>query len=207
MSIVGQPALTLPDGTTLRNYDTLLDRHGVIGIKTGSTTAAGGCFMLAARGVVDGRAVEVLGVVLGQHASPLIGSALQASQALISPALASVRSFTAVPAGTTVAQVVSPWASPVAVKTTRRAVAGSSAGRHRSPGRKADRHRRHRPSRGRDSGRSCDGDNRPAGADGAGGHRRPDAGGVPAMAARAPLAPTWPDAAGPIAATRRLCAV
>ena len=119
MSIVGQPALTLPDGTTLRNYDTLLDRHGVIGIKTGSTTAAGGCFMLAARGVVDGRAVEVLGVVLGQHASPLIGSALEASQALISPALASVRSFTAVPAGTTVAQVVSPWASPVAVKTTR----------------------------------------------------------------------------------------
>jgi serine-type D-Ala-D-Ala carboxypeptidase (penicillin-binding protein 5/6) len=118
MSIVGQPALTLPDGTTLRNYDTLLDQHGVIGIKTGSTTAAGGCFMLAARGVVDGRAVEVLGVVLGQHASPLIGSALQASQALISPALASVRSFTAVPAGTTVARVVSPWASPVAVKTT-----------------------------------------------------------------------------------------
>jgi D-alanyl-D-alanine carboxypeptidase (penicillin-binding protein 5/6) len=119
MSIVGQPAVTLSDGTTLRNYDTLLDQHGVIGIKTGSTTAAGGCFMLAARGVAKGRSVEVLGVVLGQHASPLIGSALTASQALISPALASVRSFTVVPAGTTVAQVVSPWAAPVAVKTTR----------------------------------------------------------------------------------------
>jgi hypothetical protein len=63
--------------------------------------------------------VEVLGVVLGQHSSPLIGAALRASQALISPALAGLRTFTAVPAGTTVAQVVSPWASPVSVKTTR----------------------------------------------------------------------------------------
>jgi D-alanyl-D-alanine carboxypeptidase (penicillin-binding protein 5/6) len=119
MSIVRQPAATLPDGTTLRNYDTLLGRNGVIGIKTGSTTAAGGCFMLAARGVVKGRSVEVLGVVLGQHSSPLIGAALRASQALISPALAALRTFTAVPAGTTVAEVVSRWASPVSVKTAR----------------------------------------------------------------------------------------
>jgi D-alanyl-D-alanine carboxypeptidase (penicillin-binding protein 5/6) len=119
MSIVRQPAATLPDGTTLRNYDTLLGRSGVIGIKTGSTTAAGGCFMLAAQGVVKGRPVEVLAVVLGQHSSPLIGAALHASQALVSPALAALRTFTAVPAGTTVAQVVSDWASPVAVKSTR----------------------------------------------------------------------------------------
>jgi D-alanyl-D-alanine carboxypeptidase (penicillin-binding protein 5/6) len=119
MSIVRQPALTLPDGTTLRNYDSLLGRNGVIGIKTGSTTAAGGCFMLAARGVVPGRAVEVLGVVLGQHSSPLIGSALNASQALIRPALAAVRSFVVVPAGATVGQVVSSWGPPVPVRTTR----------------------------------------------------------------------------------------
>jgi D-alanyl-D-alanine carboxypeptidase (penicillin-binding protein 5/6) len=119
MSIVRQPAATLPDGTTLRNYDTLLGRDGVIGIKTGSTSAAGGCFMLAAQGIAKGRAVEVLAVVLGQHSSPLIDAALNASRALISPALAAVRSFTVVPAGTTVAQVVSDWAPPVAVRTNR----------------------------------------------------------------------------------------
>jgi D-alanyl-D-alanine carboxypeptidase (penicillin-binding protein 5/6) len=119
MSIVDQPAVTLPDGTTLANYDTLLGRNGVIGIKTGSTSAAGGCFMLAARGVVRGRTVMVLGVVLGQHAAPLIRSALNASRALIGPALAAVRSATVVPKGTTVAQVVSGWAAPVAVTTTR----------------------------------------------------------------------------------------
>jgi D-alanyl-D-alanine carboxypeptidase (penicillin-binding protein 5/6) len=119
MSIVDQPALTLPDGTTLYNYDTLLGRSGVIGIKTGSTTAAGGCFMLAAHGLVKGRSVVVLGVVLGQHSSPLIGAALKASEALINPALAALRPVTVVPAGTTVAQVVSAWAPPVAVKTTR----------------------------------------------------------------------------------------
>jgi D-alanyl-D-alanine carboxypeptidase (penicillin-binding protein 5/6) len=119
MSIVRQPAVTLPDGTTLQNYDTLLGQSGVVGIKTGSTTAAGGCFMLAADAVVKGRPVEVLAVVLAQHSSPLIASALRVSRALISPALAAVRSFTAVPAGTTVAQVVSGWAAPVKVRTTR----------------------------------------------------------------------------------------
>jgi D-alanyl-D-alanine carboxypeptidase (penicillin-binding protein 5/6) len=119
MSIVRQPVITLPNGTTLRNYDTLLGRSGVIGIKTGSTTAAGGCFMLAAQGVAKGRNVEVLAVVLGQHSSPLIDAALQASEALVRPALSALRAVTVVPAGTSVAQVVSKWAAPVPVKTTR----------------------------------------------------------------------------------------
>ena len=140
MSIVGQPALTLPDGTTLRNYDTLLDRHGVIGIKTGSTTAAGGCFMLAARGVVDGRAVEVLGVVLGQHASPLIGSALEASRGPDQPGAG----LSAVVYGRARRHYRGPGCQPLGFSSggenDQGAVAGSSAGRHRSTGRKADRH-------------------------------------------------------------------
>jgi D-alanyl-D-alanine carboxypeptidase (penicillin-binding protein 5/6) len=119
MSIVRQPTLTLPDGTTLQNYDTLLGHDGVIGIKTGSTIASGGCFMFAAERKVGGRTVEVLGVVLGLHSRPLIASALDASRSLIDPALAALRSFTAVPAGATVAQVVTPWAAPVPVKTTK----------------------------------------------------------------------------------------
>jgi D-alanyl-D-alanine carboxypeptidase (penicillin-binding protein 5/6) len=119
MSIVRQPVLTLPDGTTLQNYDTLLGQSGVIGIKTGSTFASGGCFMFAATRVVTGHAVEVLGVVLGQRSGPLIRAALDASRALITPALAAVRPVTEIPAGTTVAQVITPWAAPIPVKTTK----------------------------------------------------------------------------------------
>ncbi|MEV7010386.1 hypothetical protein [Streptosporangium sp. NPDC051022] len=52
------------DARRLSNTNTLLNRHGVIGIKTGSGTAAGGNLMWASR--VRGRLV--LGVILGQAA-------------------------------------------------------------------------------------------------------------------------------------------
>jgi D-alanyl-D-alanine carboxypeptidase (penicillin-binding protein 5/6) len=119
MSIVRQPVVTLPDGTTLPNYDTLLGQDGVVGIKTGSTIASGGCFMFAADRVAGGRRVEVLGVVLGQRSTPFIGAALSASRTLIGPAVAAVHPVTVMPAETTVAQVVTPWGPPVPVKTTR----------------------------------------------------------------------------------------
>jgi D-alanyl-D-alanine carboxypeptidase (penicillin-binding protein 5/6) len=118
MSIVRQPVLTLPDGTTLSNYDTLLGQDGVVGIKTGSTFASGGCFMFAADRVVGGQRIQVIGVVLGQRSRSLIGAALNASRALIGPALAAVHPVTVVPAGTTVAQVVTASDQTVAVKTT-----------------------------------------------------------------------------------------
>jgi D-alanyl-D-alanine carboxypeptidase (penicillin-binding protein 5/6) len=119
MSIVRLSVVTLPDGSTLSNYDTLLGHDGVVGIKTGSTIASGGCFMFAADRVVAGQQVEVLGVVLGQRSTPFIGAALAASRTLIHPALAVVHPVTVVPAGTTVAQVVTAWSQPVPVKTTK----------------------------------------------------------------------------------------
>ncbi|MFG2075305.1 D-alanyl-D-alanine carboxypeptidase family protein [Nonomuraea maritima] len=63
--VVGEGHTELPgDARRFANTNTLLDRHGVIGIKTGSGTAAGGNLMWASR--VRGRLV--LGVILGQAA-------------------------------------------------------------------------------------------------------------------------------------------
>jgi D-alanyl-D-alanine carboxypeptidase (penicillin-binding protein 5/6) len=119
MAIVRQPQVSLPNSPALSNYDTALGQDGIVGIKTGSTTAAGGCFMFAADGTAAGRHVEVLGVVLGQTSLPLIPAALDASRALIGPVLAGLRPVTALPAGTVVAQIRPPWASPVLVTTAR----------------------------------------------------------------------------------------
>jgi D-alanyl-D-alanine carboxypeptidase (penicillin-binding protein 5/6) len=119
MGIVREPVLTLPDGSTVENYDTLLGHDGVVGIKTGSTIAAGGCFMFSAVRVIHGQTIEVLGVVLGQSSTPLITAALGASQALITRAFGAVHPVTVVPAGTTVAEITTPWAPPVPVRTTR----------------------------------------------------------------------------------------
>ncbi|MEV4246039.1 hypothetical protein AB0J63_21815 [Streptosporangium canum] len=64
--VVAQATTVVPgDARRLPNTNTLLNKHGVIGIKTGSGTAAGGNLMWASR--VRGRLV--LGVILGQAAN------------------------------------------------------------------------------------------------------------------------------------------
>jgi D-alanyl-D-alanine carboxypeptidase (penicillin-binding protein 5/6) len=120
MSIVRQRQLVFPNSPELlNNYNRLLGRNGVVGIKTGSTSAAGGCFMFAADGKADGRPVQVLGVVLGVTSLPLIASALHAGQALIGPALAGLHPVTALPAGTVVGHVTDAWGGSVAVRTEK----------------------------------------------------------------------------------------
>lgn len=120
MSIVRQPSLVFPnDPQLLTNYNGLLGRNGIVGIKTGATSAAGGCFMFAADRETGGHLVQVIGVVLGVTASPLIASALHAGEALIGPAVAGLHPVTALPAGTVVAHVTDAWGRPVAVSTAK----------------------------------------------------------------------------------------
>ncbi|MFI7614921.1 D-alanyl-D-alanine carboxypeptidase family protein [Nonomuraea terrae] len=72
--VVAQVDTAVPgDARRLPNSNTLLGRHGVIGVKTGSGTAAGGNLVWASR--VRGRLV--LGVILGQAAGtdPVAGKA------------------------------------------------------------------------------------------------------------------------------------
>lgn len=64
--IVGQAQAGLPVGGVIHNLDTLLGQSGVIGIKTGHTDQAGGCFVFAADLTVGAVATRVYGAVLGQ---------------------------------------------------------------------------------------------------------------------------------------------
>ncbi|MDX3709933.1 D-alanyl-D-alanine carboxypeptidase [Streptomyces europaeiscabiei] len=61
-----------PSGLKHRNYNTLVPYDNAIGIKTGSTTAAGGNLLFAATKEVGGETVIVVGAVLGQHTPPII---------------------------------------------------------------------------------------------------------------------------------------
>jgi serine-type D-Ala-D-Ala carboxypeptidase (penicillin-binding protein 5/6) len=64
--IVAQAQARLPVAGVIRNLDTLLGQGGVIGIKTGHTDQAGGCFVMAADLTIDGLSVRVYGAVMGQ---------------------------------------------------------------------------------------------------------------------------------------------
>jgi D-alanyl-D-alanine carboxypeptidase (penicillin-binding protein 5/6) len=79
--IVAQPQATLPVVGVVHNLDTLLGQGGVIGIKTGHTDQAGGCFVMAADLTIDGLAVRVYGAVMGQPND--LAGAFKASSALL----------------------------------------------------------------------------------------------------------------------------
>ena len=82
-SVTGTTTATLPVAGTVTNTDTLLGRDGFTAGKTGSHAAAGGCLVFRAVRQVDGRAVTITGVVLGQRDGPLVPAALTAAERLV----------------------------------------------------------------------------------------------------------------------------
>ncbi|MBC3842817.1 hypothetical protein GXW82_29425 [Streptacidiphilus sp. 4-A2] len=66
--VVSTQSFVPPEGVTTYNTNSLLGQDGVIGIKTGSDSAALGCLMWAAQTTVGGTTQTVLGVTLGQPA-------------------------------------------------------------------------------------------------------------------------------------------
>lgn len=69
--IVSAKTAVIPVAGRISNYNKLLGQQGVVGIKTGSMSAAGGCLLFAARSTVAGRPVTVLGTVLGQRSNQI----------------------------------------------------------------------------------------------------------------------------------------
>ncbi|NYV78676.1 D-alanyl-D-alanine carboxypeptidase, partial [Streptomyces sp. UH6] len=72
VDITAQGSWKDPYGNLHYNYNTLVPYDGAIGIKTGSTTKAGGNLLFAATKEVGGETVTLVGAVLGQHKSPIL---------------------------------------------------------------------------------------------------------------------------------------
>lgn len=108
-AIVRQPEVTLPVAGRVFNFNRLVGKDGVMGVKTGNTMAAGSCWVFAADRVVAGQHVTVLGVVLGQPGPAAPQPALDSGRALLDAAGASLASVTAVPAGQPAATVSAAW--------------------------------------------------------------------------------------------------
>jgi D-alanyl-D-alanine carboxypeptidase (penicillin-binding protein 5/6) len=122
VQIATLPRVDLPVAGDLENLDDLLGSHGVFGIKTGSTSAAGGCFVFAAHVPVNGRTVTVVGAALGQ---PGVGereqldSAFAATTHLLLSARHMLVGFGPVVGRRVFGRVVSAWARPVPVRPLR----------------------------------------------------------------------------------------
>ena len=82
-NIVATPSASLPVAGTVHNTNALLGRNGFVGVKTGSTGAAGGCFAFRVVRWIDGERTTNTGVVLGQPGHDQIAAGLGAADAMV----------------------------------------------------------------------------------------------------------------------------
>lgn len=118
-NIVKMPQATLPVSGTIINVDYVLGKDGIVGVKTGSTPQAGGCFVSARYQQVGGRNVLLLGAVLGQQGAPSpLMQALNTSALLLQQAGTNLRPETLQGVNGQYAVLKSKWANKVNLSTT-----------------------------------------------------------------------------------------
>jgi D-alanyl-D-alanine carboxypeptidase (penicillin-binding protein 5/6) len=105
--IVAQSQATLPVAGVVRNLDTLLGQGGVLGIKTGHTDEAGGCFVMAADLTIDGLSVRVYGAVMGQPNA--LAGAFTATSALLHGLTPSLHAHSVARRDDVIARFRTPW--------------------------------------------------------------------------------------------------
>lgn len=81
--MVDRTSYWIPVAATIHNTDTLLHHDGFVGIKTGSMSQSGGCFMFRSYRMVRGHRTVIIGVVMGQYGGNLVQAGLSAAKALV----------------------------------------------------------------------------------------------------------------------------
>lgn len=106
--IVKQQAANIPIAGVIRNVNWLLDTDGVVGIKTGNTDQAGGCYLFAANRNLNGQTIQVVGAIL---ASPSLNRAIADARKLIIASGKGFNEVTVAKAGDIVGTYQTDWGS------------------------------------------------------------------------------------------------
>jgi D-alanyl-D-alanine carboxypeptidase (penicillin-binding protein 5/6) len=125
--IVAMPQVTLPVVGVAYNVNAGLGHDGIVGVKTGSTSQAGGCLAFAAIRTVAGGQVTIIGVILGVPATPAqpseLGGVISAAENLLASIGGDLEHAQIVRPGAVLGSVSSAWtAGPAAVAATGVAV-------------------------------------------------------------------------------------
>jgi D-alanyl-D-alanine carboxypeptidase (penicillin-binding protein 5/6) len=84
-AVAAKPMAVVPVAGVVRNYNTLLGQDGIVGLKTGSTQAAGGCVLIAAWHQASGHRTLIVAATFGQPgtAQTILPNALHAGHMLV----------------------------------------------------------------------------------------------------------------------------
>ncbi|MFE3657757.1 hypothetical protein [Streptomyces sp. NPDC059165] len=119
MNITRLPHWVDPTGTKWRNWNDLVPFNGSLGIKTGSTTKAGGNLLFAAHKMVGDTDQLIVGAVLAQYDTPILGTAINASKELMIATQDALKSATVVKKGQVVGTVDDGLGGSVPVVATK----------------------------------------------------------------------------------------
>ena len=125
--IVAMPQVTLPVAGVAYNVNVSLGHDGIVGVKTGSSSQAGGCLAFAAVRAVAGSRAEIVGVVLGVRATPAqpseLGGVISAAENLLGSVGGDLEHAEVIRPGAVLGSMSSAWTSgPAAVAATGVAV-------------------------------------------------------------------------------------
>ena len=125
--IVAMPQVTLPVAGVAYNVNAALGHEGIVGVKTGSSSKAGGCLAFAAIRTVAGSQVMIVGVVLGVQASAAqpseLDGVISAAENLLASIGGDLEHVEVIEPGAVLGSVSSAWtAGPAAVAATGIAV-------------------------------------------------------------------------------------
>ncbi|MGW0393515.1 hypothetical protein ACWDYJ_22010 [Streptomyces sp. NPDC003042] len=105
VDITRKPSWVDPSGKTWSNWNRLVPYNDSLGIKTGTTTKAGGNLLFAAQKKVGNTNQLIVGAVLGQHKPPIIDSVIAASRTLLVATQKAIEGATVVKKGAVVGYV------------------------------------------------------------------------------------------------------
>ena len=110
---VAMAQVTLPVAGLAYNVNAALGHDGIVGVKTGSSSHAGGCLAFAAARTVAGSQVTIVGVVLGVRATPAqpseLDGVISASENLLSSIGRNLEHVQVIEPGAVLGSVSSAW--------------------------------------------------------------------------------------------------
>ncbi|VBB07083.1 peptidase s11 d-alanyl-d-alanine carboxypeptidase a [Lucifera butyrica] len=109
--VVAMPQAMLPVAGLVYNVNSMLGSHGIVGIKTGSTLAAGGCFVSATPVIVGTETHYIIAAVLGQKTVQSLQSALDANAKMLDEVRSEFKLYPLSPPPNGFGQTVNPWNS------------------------------------------------------------------------------------------------
>jgi serine-type D-Ala-D-Ala carboxypeptidase (penicillin-binding protein 5/6) len=127
--IVAMSQVTLPVAGVAYNVNASLGHDGIVGVKTGSSSRAGGCLAFAAARTVAGNHVMIIGVVLGVQATTAqpseLDGVISASENLLRSVGGDLVHAQIIQTGDVLGNISSAWtAGPAAVAGTGVSVTG-----------------------------------------------------------------------------------